>query len=45
MLEMMKALFILVFTIWIVSTAVQWGFSNRSIGTVLSDQWHYRISK
>ncbi len=45
MIEMLKALLILVFTIWLVATAVQWGFSDRSIGTVLSDQWHYRTGK
>lgn len=45
MIEMLKVLFILIFAIWLVSTAVQWGFSDRTIGTVLSDQWHYRTDK
>ncbi len=45
MREMLQVLFTIVFALWLVSTAVQWTFSDRTIGTVLSDQWHYRTDK
>ena len=45
MIEMLKVLLTMVFILWIVATAIQWTFSDRTIGTVLSDQWHYNTGK
>ena len=45
MIEMLKVLLSIVLMLWLVSTAVQWTFSDRTIGTVLSDQWYYSTGK
>ncbi|KKN13322.1 hypothetical protein LCGC14_1007550 [marine sediment metagenome] len=45
MREMLQVLFTIVLILWLVSTAIQWTFSDRTIGIVLSDQWYYNTGK